>query len=60
MSHNDSLCRFQSVRDFMFRPNADTAGMKGLIIHLNRYLSIRAPFGEDVDNLCPSVLLAKS
>ena len=39
-----SVCRY--------RPNANVAGMQGLIIHLNRYLSIRAPFGEDVDVLC--------
>ena len=59
-SHNDSFYRSQSVRVYRFRPNADTAGMTGLIKHLNRYLSIRVPFSDDADDLCLSILLTES
>ena len=48
------------MRIYRFRPNADTAGMMGLIKHLNRYLSIRVPFSEDADDLCLSILLTQS
>ena len=59
-SYNDSLYRSQSVRVYRFRPNADTAGMTGLIKHMNRYLSIRVPFSDDADDLCLSILLTES
>ena len=59
-SHNDSLCRSHSVRVYRFRPNADIAGMTGLIKHMNRYLSIRVPFSDDADDLSLSMLLTES
>ena len=59
-SYNDSLYRSQSVKAYRFRPNADTAGMTGLIKNMNRYLSIRVPFSDDADDLCLSILLTES
>ena len=59
-SYNDSLYRSQSVRVYRFRPNADTAGMTGLIKHMKRYLSTRVPFSDDADDLCLSILLTES
>ena len=59
-SYNDSLYRSQSVRVYRFRPNTDTAGMTGLIKHMNRYLSTRVPFSDDADDLSLSMLLTES
>ena len=48
------------MRVYRFRPNADTAGMTGLIKHMNRYLSTRVPFSDDADDLSLSILLTES
>ena len=48
------------MRVYRFRPNADIAGMTGLIKHMNRYLSTRVPFSDDADDLSLSMLLTES